>query len=168
MAKQNDAIDALNTTVTNLQNQIASDNGTITGLEARVIIDGITYSTKPTPYDALFIGYFTLLPKNESDPNMLVPMYPGMLWHNQLCWLLTPGEPTPPIPNLEISNGSTPLWMMDPDPIGAVMIDGWLYSQIPTNLTAFTMPQFATPNVLWTYTANEPIPTGAQILNSTA
>jgi uncharacterized coiled-coil protein SlyX len=178
IARQNDTIDALNTTVTNLQkqvaldnstltklqNQIASDNRTITSLGARVLIDGITYSTTPTSYDLLFIGYFTLLPNNQSDPNMDF----GMLWHNQLCWLLTPGEPTPPIPDLEINNGSSPLMMLDPDPFGAVMINGWLYSQIPTNLIAFTMPQFATPNPLWTYTANEPIPTGAQILNSTA
>jgi uncharacterized coiled-coil protein SlyX len=161
IAKQNNAIIQLNTTVTNLQNQIASDNITVTSLEARVIIDGITYSTTPTSYDLLLIGYYTLPSEPESNPFGM-----GTNWNNQICWLLTPGEPTPPSQDLEVSNGSTPIMMMDPDPLGQIMINGWLYSQISTNLTEFTIPQF-TNATFWTYMANEPIPTGAQILNST-
>lgn len=162
--KQDDAINQLNTTVTSLQNQTASDNATITSLEARVIIDGITYSRLPTPYGRIIINYYTLLPKEQSDPTMDF----GMLWHTATCYLLVPFGPTPPAsPDLLVDNGSSPISLWWPDPAGQVMINGWLYSQIPTNLTEFTMPQF-TSRTFWTFFANEPIPTDAQILNSTA
>jgi uncharacterized coiled-coil protein SlyX len=169
IAKQNDTVSQLNSTITNLQNQIASGNATITTLKARVIIDGITYSTTRTPYDCLMISYFTLLPKAESDPNMDF----GMLWQSQFCWLLTPGEPLPPDSLVEVSNGSTPFIMVDPDPWGQVMINNWLYNQIPTNFTEFTMPyehvlpgtQQLTNITLWTCTASEPIPTNATVLH---
>jgi hypothetical protein len=124
------------------------------------VIDGNVYSTEPTPYGCFLIGYFTLLPEAESQPSG------GMLWHNQICWLLTPIETMPSASpeDLEVVKGNNPFAMMDPDPSGQVMINGWLYSQIQTNLIEFTMPQLTTIT-LWTYTANEPIPTNAQILH---
>jgi len=144
-------LDSANKTINQL-------NATITSQEARVIIDGITYSTTPTSYDLLLIGYYTL--PSEPEPN---PFGVGTLWHNQICWLLTPSEPTPPSRDLEVSSGSTQIIWMDPDPLGQIMINGWLYSQISTNLTEFTIPQF-TNATFWTYMANEPIPPNATIL----
>ena len=121
------------------------------------VIDGNVYSTEPAPYGRFLIGYFTLLPTAESQPSS------GMIWHNQICWLLTPGETMSSASpeDLEVIKGNTPFVMMDPDPSGQVMINGWLYSQTQTNLIEFTMPQLPTVT-LWTYTANEPIPTSAQ------
>lgn len=84
----------------------------------------------------------------------------GMLWDGTEFYLLSPDEPLPPnawlIRHLFFAGPMQP-----PDPLDQVMIDNWIYSQIPTNFTEFTMPQL--DRMFWAETANEPIPADAQV-----
>lgn len=113
------------------------------------VIDGVSYSTRPTPFGMFTIRYFEFLP----DGNLSMRSW--------TCWLLYFNESTP----FGGSAGAEPSGTIQvpgpPPPWGDIMIDGWLYSQIPTNFIEFTLP----PSTIkcWTETVFEPIPANAQI-----
>jgi hypothetical protein len=111
------------------------------------VINGVSYSTKPTPYGIFVVRFFEFLPDG------------GMSMHSRTCWLLYFDEPTPP--KILAEPSGTPQIAGGPGPSGDIMIDGWLYSQIPTGFTAFTLP----PSTVkcWTETAFEPLPANAQV-----
>ncbi len=111
------------------------------------VIDGVSYSTKPTPYGTFTIRFFEFLPNG------------GMSAHSRMCWLLYFNEPAPP--KILAEPSGTLQIAGPPGPLGDVMIDGWLYSQEPTNFTEFTLPPSTTK--CWTETAFEPIPANAQV-----
>jgi hypothetical protein len=79
--------------------------------------------------------------------------------HSRMCWLLYFNEPAPP--KILAEPSGTPQIAGPPGPLGDVMMDGWLYSQVPTNFTEFTLPPSTTK--CWTETAFEPIPANAQV-----
>lgn len=110
-------------------------------------IDGVLYSTKPTPYGIFIIRFFELLPNG------------GMSAESEVCWLLYYNEPTPP--NIRAEPSGTIQMAGPPLPDGDVMTNGWLYSQTPTNFIKFTLPPSTTK--YWTETIFEPIPPNAQI-----
>jgi hypothetical protein len=137
-----------------------------------VFINGVPYISEPTPYRAIRLYYYTLL-NSDSDSqaydqavstsgNWTVikspGIYDGMLWHAVRLYLLCPDEPVP-----ETARWDGLLWgpMPLPDPYSEVLINGWLYSQKATNLTAFTMPQLN--RTFWAETASEPLPPDAQV-----
>lgn len=109
------------------------------------VIDGVSYSTKPTPYGIFTIRFFEFLPNG------------GMSAHSRTCWLLYFNEPTPP--KILAEPSGTLQIPGPPGPLGDAMINGWLYSQVPTNFTEFTLPPSTTK--CWTETAFEPIPANA-------
>lgn len=111
------------------------------------VIDGVSYSTKPTPYGIFTIRFFEFLPNG------------GMSAHSRMCWLLYFNEPAPP--KILAEPSGTPQIAGPPGPLGDVMMDGWLYSQVQTNFTEFTLPPSTTK--CWTETAFEPIPANAQV-----
>jgi len=111
------------------------------------VIDGVSYSTKPTPYGIFTIRFFEFLPNG------------GMSAHSRMCWLLYFNEPAPP--KILAEPSGTLQIAGPPGPLGDVMIDGWLYSQVSTNFTEFTLPPSTTK--CWTETAFEPIPANAQV-----
>ena len=111
------------------------------------VIDGNAYSIKPTPYGIFTIRFFEFLSNGEMDAMSLT------------CFLSYPNEPTPG--NFQAEPSGTIQIAGPPPPFGDIMINGWLYSQIATNLTAFTMPKSTI--TLWTETPNEPIPASAQV-----
>jgi hypothetical protein len=83
----------------------------------------------------------------------------GMIWQRAVFYLLSPDEPTPPNAWLTGPGGVGP--GQPSEPLGQVMINNWIYSQIATNFTEFTMPKL--DRMFWTETVNEPIPAGAQV-----
>jgi hypothetical protein len=111
------------------------------------VIDGVSYSTKPTPYGIFTIRFFEFLPDG------------GMSAYSRTCWLLYFNEPTPPKIIAEPSD--TPQFLGVPGLLEDVMIDCWLYSQRPANFTKFIYPPSTI--LLWTETPNEPIPANAQV-----
>jgi hypothetical protein len=112
------------------------------------MINGIPYSTKPTPYGIFTIRFFELL----SDDKLQA--------ESRTCWLLFPNEPTPW--NTKADPSGTSQMAGPPPPGGDVMIDGWLYSQNPTNFIKFTLQPASI--TLWTETFSEPIPVNATII----
>jgi hypothetical protein len=116
-------------------------------LSDTTVIDGNVYSIKPTPYGIFTIRFFEFLSNGEMDAM------------SRTCFLLYPNEPTPG--NFQAEPSGTIQILGPPPPWGEIMIDGWLYSQIATNLTAFTVPKSTI--TLWTETSNEPIPANAQV-----
>lgn len=87
------------------------------------VIDGVSYSTKPTPYGIFTIRFFEFLPNG------------GMSAHSRMCWLLYFNEPAPP--RILAEPSGTLQIAGPPGPFGDVMIDGWLYSQEPTNFRIY-------------------------------
>ena len=112
------------------------------------VINGNEYSTKPTPYGVFTIRFFEFLSNGDMSPESCT------------CFLLYPNEST--TGNFQAEPSDTIQVVGPPPPWGDVMINSWLYSQILTDLTAFRVP--ISNITLWTETANEPIPTNAQIL----
>jgi hypothetical protein len=112
-----------------------------------VVIDGVLYSTKPTPYGIFTMRFFGFLPDGTLQAE------------SRTLWLLYFNEPTPS--NIRAEPSGTIQVLGPPGPGGEMMIDGWLYSQSPTCLTKFVVPPSTI--LLWTETPGEPIPENAQI-----
>jgi hypothetical protein len=110
------------------------------------VIDGVLYSAKQTPYGVLMVRFYEFLPDGTLQGASIV------------CWLLYPNEPTPL--NIQAEPTGTIQIAGPPGPGGDVMIDGWLYSQSPTNFVEFTWPPSTIK--LWTETFSEPVPANAQ------
>jgi hypothetical protein len=99
-----------------------------------IIIDGNTYSDRPTPY-----GHFEVRFADGS--------------FSTTYWLLTPNETLPS--NSVTFAAATP-------PEGDAVIYGEMYSTIPTNYTEFTMPP--STEQYWTLYDGQPIPINAAVV----
>jgi hypothetical protein len=107
----------------------------VSSLPYTIVIDGSTYSDRPTPY-----GHFDIRFADGS--------------FSATYWLLTPNETLP-------SNSVT---FPPPLPKeGSTVIYGEMYSTIPTNYTEFTMPPSTEP--YWTLYAGQPIPINAAVVD---
>ena len=106
----------------------------VSSLPKTTVIEGNTYSDRPTPY-----GFFFMQDANGT--------------YSHVYWRLTPNETLP----------SNSVGIIQWTPIGPVtVIYGMTYSRVPTNFTEFTVPWATEP--YWTLYPNQPLPINATLV----